>query len=272
MQGTLEKAVAKVTGQHVRILASGRTDAGVHALGQVVGFRTDSTLPPDVLLRAINANLPHDIAVLDAAEAPEGFHPICHAVRKRYRYTIHDGPVRDVFRRHFAWHYVYGRLDAEAMQPGRRRRCWARTTSAASRAAERNGRRACERFSTFRSSGAGQGDCRLLGRQGSSQVRGLQRRLHHDRSRGRRVSLQHGSHDRRHAGRSGPRQPAGELARRGTAAEGSPRRRTDRAAARALPGAGRVLRRIKPTAHPSVAGTIGYFFAPPAAGILFNAT
>jgi tRNA pseudouridine38-40 synthase len=116
VQETLENAVAKVTGRHVRILASGRTDAGVHALGQVVGLRTDSTLSPEVLLRAINANLPHDIAVLDAAEAPEGFHPICHAVRKRYRYTIHDGPVRDVFRRHFAWHHVYGRLDADAMR------------------------------------------------------------------------------------------------------------------------------------------------------------
>ena len=79
-------------------------------------FRTDSQLPPEVLLRAINANLPYDIAVLNVAEAPEGFHPIRHAVRKRYRYVIHDGPVRDVFRRHFVWHYSYGRLDAEAMQ------------------------------------------------------------------------------------------------------------------------------------------------------------
>lgn len=116
VQGTLEDAVAKVTGQHVRILASGRTDAGVHALGQVVGFRTESALPPEVLLRAINANLPHDIAILNVAEAPDGFHPICHAVRKRYRYTIHDGPIRDVFCRRFAWHYVYGRLDADAMR------------------------------------------------------------------------------------------------------------------------------------------------------------
>ena len=116
VQETLEDAIAKVTGQRVRVLASGRTDAGVHALGQVVGFRTDSSLPPEVLLRALNANLPHDIAVLEVAEAPEGFHPTYHAVRKRYRYVIHDGPVRDVFRRHFVWHYNYGRLDAEAMQ------------------------------------------------------------------------------------------------------------------------------------------------------------
>ena len=56
------------------------------------------------------------MAVLEAAEAPADFHAIRDAVRKRYRYVIHDGPVRDVFRRHYVWHYVYGRLDAEAMQ------------------------------------------------------------------------------------------------------------------------------------------------------------
>jgi tRNA pseudouridine38-40 synthase len=116
VQDTLENAIAKVTGERSRILASGRTDAGVHALGQVIGLRTRSTLPPEVLLRALNANLPRDVAVLSLAEAPDGFHPIRHALRKRYRYIIHDGPVRDVFQRHFAWHYCHGRLDAEAMQ------------------------------------------------------------------------------------------------------------------------------------------------------------
>jgi tRNA pseudouridine38-40 synthase len=116
VQEKLESAIEKVTGRHSSTMASGRTDAGVHALGQVVGFCTESALPPDVLVRAINANLPHDIAVLDVAEVPEGFRPTCHARRKRYRYVIHDGPVRDVFRRHYAWHYSYGRLDAEAMQ------------------------------------------------------------------------------------------------------------------------------------------------------------
>jgi tRNA pseudouridine38-40 synthase len=116
VQEAMERAIARVTGQSVRVLASGRTDAGVHAAGQVVGFHTESPLPPDVLRRALNAVLPHDIAVLEVAEAPDGFHPIRDAVRKRYRYTIHDGPDRDVFRRHLAWHYRYGRLDAEAMQ------------------------------------------------------------------------------------------------------------------------------------------------------------
>ena len=59
--------------------------------------------------------MPRDIAVLAAEEVPDDFHPIRDAVCKRYRYVIHDGPVRDVFRRHACWQYVYGRLDAEAM-------------------------------------------------------------------------------------------------------------------------------------------------------------
>jgi tRNA pseudouridine38-40 synthase len=116
VQETLQKAIARVTGAEASTLASGRTDAGVHASGQVVAFRTESRLPPEVLLRAVNANLPEDIVVLDAADAPAGFHPIRDVVRKRYRYTIYDRPIRDVFRRHFVWHYTYGRLDADAMR------------------------------------------------------------------------------------------------------------------------------------------------------------
>jgi tRNA pseudouridine38-40 synthase len=116
VQDMLENAIEKVTGQRVRVLASGRTDAGVHALGQVVGLRCESRLPPNVLLRALNANLPDDIAVLEAADAPVGFHAIADVIRKRYRYVIYDGTVRDVFGRRYAWHYPYGRLDAAAMQ------------------------------------------------------------------------------------------------------------------------------------------------------------
>ncbi len=115
VQGRLEAAIQNVTGQQVRVLASGRTDAGVHALGQVVGLQTQSDLPVDVLRRALNAQLPEDVVVLEVAEAAEGFHPIRDAVRKRYRYILHDGPVREVFRRQYCWHYKHGRLDAEAM-------------------------------------------------------------------------------------------------------------------------------------------------------------
>jgi tRNA pseudouridine38-40 synthase len=114
VQEVLESAIEKVTGERARAIASGRTDAGVHALGQVVGFRTETHLSADVLQRALNAELPQDVAVLEAAEARENFHPIRDAVRKRYRYAIHDGPVRDVFRRRYCWHYA-GRLDEAAM-------------------------------------------------------------------------------------------------------------------------------------------------------------
>ncbi len=116
VQETVEAAIEKITGEHVSVLASGRTDAGVHALGQVVSFRTSSLLPVDVLRRALNAELPRSMAVLDVAEAPAGFHATHDAVRKRYRYVIYDGPVRPVFQRHYCWQYTYGRLDAAAMR------------------------------------------------------------------------------------------------------------------------------------------------------------
>lgn len=114
LQGTLEAALQKITGETVRVVASGRTDAGVHALGQVVSFVTASPLEAGVLQKALNAELPDDMAVLEAGEAPDGFHAIRDARRKRYRYVIHDGPARDVFRRRYAWHYRR-RLVADAM-------------------------------------------------------------------------------------------------------------------------------------------------------------
>ena len=115
IQRSLETAIEKVTGESIRILASGRTDSGVHALGQVVGVPTNSTLDIEVFKRAINASLPDDIAVLDVADATRDFHAIRDAVSKRYRYVIHDGDVRDVMLLRYCWHYPV-RLDADAMQ------------------------------------------------------------------------------------------------------------------------------------------------------------
>ena len=115
IQGVLEAAIQKITSQPTRVIGSGRTDAGVHALGQVAAFRTESQLPADVLRRALNAELPQDVAVLEATNADADFHPIRDAVRKRYRYLICDGTVRDVFRRRYCWYYSRGRLDSEAM-------------------------------------------------------------------------------------------------------------------------------------------------------------
>ena len=97
VQATLEETIEKITGARPSTLASGRTDAGVHALGQVVGFRTESRLPTEVLRRALNAELPHSMAVLEVAEVHDSFHATHDALRKRYRYVIHNGPIRDVF-------------------------------------------------------------------------------------------------------------------------------------------------------------------------------
>ena len=110
----LEAAIRSITGEATRIIASGRTDAGVHAIGQVVSWATTSDLGADVLLRALNANLPRDISVREVSEAPDGFHAINDSVSKRYRYLIFDDPIRNVFSRHYVWQ-IWQRLDADAM-------------------------------------------------------------------------------------------------------------------------------------------------------------
>lgn len=114
VQDAIERVLNRMTGETIRVVASGRTDSGVHALAQVVCFRTHSTVSPEVFLKALNGELPRDIAVLDAAEAALDFHAIRDAVRKRYRYVLNDGAAPDVFRRNYSWR-VWPRLDAEAM-------------------------------------------------------------------------------------------------------------------------------------------------------------
>jgi tRNA pseudouridine38-40 synthase len=114
LQGTLEETLAKITGQQSRVFASGRTDAGVHALAQVVSFDTESVLSASVLHKALNAELPHDMAAVLVEDAQPGFNARRDAKRKRYCYQICDGRVRDVFRRRYAWQ-IYRHLDATAM-------------------------------------------------------------------------------------------------------------------------------------------------------------
>lgn len=114
VQGALESAIRQITGEETRIVSSGRTDAGVHAIGQVVSWPTASPLAPDVLLRALNANLPRDIVVREVVEERAGFDAIDHSVSKRYRYLLCDQPVRDVFALRYAWQ-VWQPLDVTAM-------------------------------------------------------------------------------------------------------------------------------------------------------------
>ncbi len=115
VQETLEKAISDLTGEpRVRLNASGRTDACVHAVGQVANFYTTTHHPPDVLLRAVNARLPPDVIIREAADVPQAFDANHDAVRKLYRYVIHDGEVHDVFLRRYYCQSRH-RLDAAAM-------------------------------------------------------------------------------------------------------------------------------------------------------------
>lgn len=114
VQGVVEDAWRAVTGVRSTVIASGRTDAGVHALGQVASVAGETRLPPERLWRALNAHLPDDVRILEVLEAPFGFHALRDTVRKRYRYVLQDGLDHDVIGRRYAWH-VRRRLDARAM-------------------------------------------------------------------------------------------------------------------------------------------------------------
>lgn len=115
VQEVLEEAIEKLTGARSTCQASGRTDAGVHALGQVVHFLTPSRHPAEVFVKALNATMPPDVRVLAAAEMPQAFHATLDATSKRYRYEIDNQPIADPFRLRYAWH-VHHRLDDQAMR------------------------------------------------------------------------------------------------------------------------------------------------------------
>jgi tRNA pseudouridine38-40 synthase len=114
VQQVLEEAIGKLTGRESTTTASGRTDAGVHALGQVVHFYTPASYPPEVFVRALNAYLPRDARVLDASEMPQTFHATLDAKSKHYRYQVDNHPIADPFLRRHAWH-VPQSLDVPAM-------------------------------------------------------------------------------------------------------------------------------------------------------------
>ncbi|MGH2587962.1 MAG: tRNA pseudouridine(38-40) synthase TruA [Dehalococcoidia bacterium] len=114
VQAALEEAIARLTGHSVRTAFAGRTDAGVHALGQVAAFDTEAAHTPEVWRRALNALLPEDIAVREAAAALAGFDPRRHARSRTYRYQIWNAPVRSPLWRRQAWH-VRESLDVAGM-------------------------------------------------------------------------------------------------------------------------------------------------------------
>ena len=119
IQSLIEDALRVLDGREVRVTGAGRTDAGVHALGQVAAFTIERTLSSGALLRALNAQLPGAIRVLAADEAAPTFHPRFGARTKTYRYRIWNGDVISPFERRYAWH-VTGALDLDAMRDAAR--------------------------------------------------------------------------------------------------------------------------------------------------------
>jgi tRNA pseudouridine38-40 synthase len=107
VQGVLEEAVRKVTRKKVVVHGAGRTDAGVHALGQAASFRGAFKLTDEVLLRALNAVLPADVRVFSLEEAPPGFHARKSARSKVYRYRIALAPQPNPLDRRFVLHWPY---------------------------------------------------------------------------------------------------------------------------------------------------------------------
>jgi len=114
VQGCLTEALSRVAGRPVSCMGSGRTDAGVHAEGQVANARFETRLAPNELLRALNDNLPGDVAILDVCIVADAFHARRDALSKHYRYRIWNHPVRSPLRARRCW-WVRGALDVKAI-------------------------------------------------------------------------------------------------------------------------------------------------------------
>jgi tRNA pseudouridine38-40 synthase len=107
IEETLENALTQILQHPLKLQAASRTDAGVHAEGQVVNFKTPSETPLDRLQRSLNALLPNDISVLGMTPMPEEFHPTLDAVGKEYHYSVCLGTSQLPFYRHTSWHFPY---------------------------------------------------------------------------------------------------------------------------------------------------------------------
>jgi len=115
VQGVLEGALMRLTRTCGNLNASGRTDAGVHALDQVVSFSADTSLSPDNLLRALNSLLPSDIVVTEVTYVPEDFHARYSAKSKVYLYMIWKDPFPSPFYYRYSWHIPFP-LNLETME------------------------------------------------------------------------------------------------------------------------------------------------------------
>lgn len=115
IQETLERAISRVTGETVNVTGAGRTDAGVHALGQVANFLTQTRIPVEKLPYAINSKLPKDIVVKGAEVVPEDFHARKWAKAKTYCYSIYNAPFPSPLLRNYTYFFPLP-IDLEAMK------------------------------------------------------------------------------------------------------------------------------------------------------------
>ena len=119
IQGKLEQLISRMCNEKIEIQGSGRTDAGVHALGQVINFHTHSEMPVEQMLAYMNQYLPEDIAVVEIEEVPERFHSRLNAKGKQYSYRVWNSSIPNVFWRRYAY-TVEADLDVEAMEEAAR--------------------------------------------------------------------------------------------------------------------------------------------------------
>ena len=117
IQEEIEKSIRQFTKENLRVKAAGRTDAGVHATGQVVVFDTESDYEPYVITGALNAYLPEDIAVIEAYRVECNFDPRRHALSRTYVYSIHNGDIHRPLSRKYTG-LVKGSLDVDKMRRG----------------------------------------------------------------------------------------------------------------------------------------------------------
>ena len=115
IQGTIEKAIERITGEQVDLMASGRTDRGVHAIGQVANFKTDSNIPIEKFAIAINSNLKKSILIKSAEEVDERFHSRLTCKKKTYRYVINNSKYGTAIYRNLETHIPI-KLNVEKMK------------------------------------------------------------------------------------------------------------------------------------------------------------
>lgn len=115
VQKTIEDAIRKITRENVKITGSGRTDAGVHATGQVANFFIETQMDTDTLRKALNSTLPRDISIIKAQEVPDGFHAQFSSRSKVYEYRIFNRPHPPALKRNRVWH-IQEKLDTKKMR------------------------------------------------------------------------------------------------------------------------------------------------------------